>query len=155
MGAFLLGVASSIVAAVVGYSCRYIVGPAINLAFFRMYPNVSGKYLCEDDKSRRDVFPNQRDVLILRQFANRLSGYAETYSGEELKGRSAVHGRVTQTRIIILWSESVTPGHHNYGAGVYRLNQMGTEAVGDDTSLCVTCGDVTTIRVKLTKLQNA
>lgn len=155
MGPFFLGVISSVVAAAICYSCRYAIGPAINMIFFRMYPDVSGRYLCQGDKSRRDPFPNQREVLILRQFANRLSGYAETYSGEELKGRSAVHGRVTQTRIIVLWSESVTPGHHNYGAGVFRLNPMGTEAIGDDTSLCITCGDVTTMRTKLTKLQNA
>jgi len=92
-------------------------------------------------------------------FASLLTGFVgtwKTYSGEELKGRSVVHGRVTQTRIIILWSESITPGHHKLRRGGFPPEPDCSEAIGDDTSTVLFhAATVTTMRQKLKKLSDA
>ena len=154
MNTFILGVVSSVLAAIICYCSRFLIGPLVNLVFFRMFPNVSGKYRVDGDHSR-DAFPNQREVVTLKQFANRLSGTSETFSGEILKAKFAVHGRITQTRILILWFDSVTPGHHNYGTAVLHLTTDGTSAKGEQLSLCVTCEDVTSTRIKLVRIAKA
>lgn len=157
MNDFLIGVISSITATVIVFFGRYQIGFVLNLIFHRYFPNVSGRYLWKFDRTKKggggsDAYPKQKIYLHLQQVVGSLKGYADVFSGDDLKRTYVVKGSISPTRVLRITFESKTTDHHDFGVGLFKLDSDGKNFHGHTTVLCTICQDTTSSVVDLMKL---
>ena len=155
MSGFLIGVLSSIVAALFIYLARNQIGSVLDFVFRRYFPNISGKYLwiqVHGNDGGQDLYPNQKIYLYFKQLANSVQGHCEVYSGEELKRKYFVKGSISPTRILRITFECQTTEHHDFGVGLFKLDTEGKNLLGRTIVLCATCQSTTTTHVTLKKM---
>ena len=151
----LVGVMSSLSAALILYFGRFQLVAALNFIFRRHFPNIAGKYLWtlhHGKNGGEDAYPRQKIYLYLRQTANQVTGHCEVFSGEELKRKYSVDGTISPTRVLRINFESETTEHHDLGVGLSKLDSDSRTLKGYTSMLCVRCESTSSTPTSLQKI---
>jgi hypothetical protein len=86
--------------------------------------------------------PNSKNrVLVLKQFANRLKGEIILPTKGGIKEIEKVTGKITPSRILLLFSESKDEDHHNFCTYLITLKNDKKYFQGCRSTLCLKCGN--------------
>ncbi|HYF81861.1 MAG TPA: hypothetical protein VEB00_02375 [Clostridia bacterium] len=133
---FLLGVMSSIVAAIIIYIFKSQLQNLANLVLFRVYPNISGKWQVIYNN---EVSPEDKEFMELTQFGSRVKGACRTYNDEKLISEDKVVGKITPSGIFQFEWESRSQEHHQYGSALLRVSNYKNKMTGFFITICCVC----------------
>jgi hypothetical protein len=152
INSFLLGVASSVVAAIIILLIKNNFNNIVNLLFFKLYPNISGKYKM-DIPEYRNFYENEKVIIILKQFGYRIKGIIETYDGDLLKTQDNIKGKISPSRVLIYSYETADANHHDYGTGIFKISSDTKILIGYISSLCARCENAHSFKTSLKKIE--
>ena len=146
----IIGVISSILAAMIIYLARTQLRILVNFILSGVYPRIEGRYKLEFDETLM-AEPTEETFFELQQLGPIIRGIGKTYKDNKITSEDIVRGKITATRVLIFNFETITEAHHNIGAGLFRLSATGSEMSGYLSYICVQCQGAGAMEAKLIK----
>ncbi len=157
MEQFALGVAASVVAAIITFTSRHFGIQSWHLLFSKVYPTVSGVFEVKfgDKPRQKPWFEKERQCLELRQYGKTISGKYKIYDDNNLKMSFPISGFVTTDKVVVLNYHSTDSSLKGAGAFVLSIQGVNKSMSGKIAYVCSQCDCVHEFPIQFQKLEDA